>query len=152
MSGREAETDGVDPLDAAVGVVDRFVSAGGIVFRRDPDGTPFLEPTLELAMIDRVEDGAFDVTLLPISGKDSFAWQFVVRDKAANDLRLFRFPASDTGLFDLTGQTVCGTQGALFNSEIASRYLFELEIYNGTRDARRAMRDGRCIAVMAWYF
>ena len=73
---------------------------------RDPDGTPFLEPTLELAMIDRVEDGAFDVTLLPISGKDSFAWQFVVRDKAANDLRLFRFPASDTGLFDLTGQTV----------------------------------------------
>lgn len=73
---------------------------------RDPDGKPFLEPTLELAMIDRVEDGAFDVALLPISGKDSFAWQFIVRDKAANDLRLFRFPANEAGLFDLTGKAV----------------------------------------------
>jgi polar amino acid transport system substrate-binding protein len=46
---------------------------------------------------------------------------------------------------DLTGQTICATQGALFNTEIARRYLFELSVYNGTRDARRAMRDGRCI-------
>lgn len=72
----------------------------------DPDGKPFLEPTLELAMIDAVEDGAFDVMLLPISSKDSFAWQFLTRDKAANEIRLFNFPASEAGLFDLTGKKV----------------------------------------------
>ena len=72
----------------------------------DPDGKPFLEPTLELAMIDGVEDGAFSVLLLPISGKDSFAWQFLTRDKATNEIRLFNFPANDVGLFDLTGKKV----------------------------------------------
>lgn len=72
----------------------------------DPEGKPFLEPSLELAMIDGVADGAFDVALLPISGKDSFAWQFLTLDKSANLIRLYNFPADANGLFDLSRKTI----------------------------------------------
>ncbi|HOW74664.1 MAG TPA: transporter substrate-binding domain-containing protein [Candidatus Competibacteraceae bacterium] len=47
---------------------------------------------------------------------------------------------------DLRGRKVCATQGAYFNREMAERYLLDLQIFNGIRDARLALRDGRCIA------
>ncbi len=47
---------------------------------------------------------------------------------------------------DLRGRKVCATQGAYFNREMAQRYLLDLQIFSGTRDARLALRDGRCIA------
>lgn len=50
---------------------------------------------------------------------------------------------------DLRGQRVCATQGALFNRPMAQRYLLDLQIFNGTRDAKMALRDGRC---MAWLY
>ncbi len=46
---------------------------------------------------------------------------------------------------DLNGKPVCATQGALFNAAMASRYLMNLKIYNGTRDAKLALKDGRCV-------
>ncbi len=46
---------------------------------------------------------------------------------------------------DLTGQPVCATQGALFNAEIASRYLVDLQTFGSNRDARVALRSGRCV-------
>jgi polar amino acid transport system substrate-binding protein len=45
---------------------------------------------------------------------------------------------------DLQGQTVCSTQGAYFNRAMSQRYLFDLQLYNGVRDAMLALRDGRC--------
>lgn len=51
-------------------------------------------------------------------------------------------PANDWA--DLRGQTVCATQGALFNRPMAQRYLLDLQLFNGTRDAKLALRDGRC--------
>ena len=47
---------------------------------------------------------------------------------------------------DLRGQKVCATQGAYFNRAMAERFLLDLQIFNGTRDAQLALRDGRCIA------
>lgn len=45
---------------------------------------------------------------------------------------------------DLLGLKVCATQGALFNKAMAQRYLLDLQLFNGTRDAKLALRDGRC--------
>lgn len=45
----------------------------------------------------------------------------------------------------LRGQTVCSTQGAYFNRPMARRYLLHLQVYNGTRDAKLALRQDRCI-------
>ncbi|MGD9509502.1 MAG: transporter substrate-binding domain-containing protein [Geminicoccaceae bacterium] len=49
------------------------------------------------------------------------------------------------GWSDLAGKPVCATQGALFNAEIASRYLLDLQTFGSNRDARLALRSGRCI-------
>ncbi len=46
---------------------------------------------------------------------------------------------------DLRGQRICATQGALFNRPMAQRYLLDLQLFNGTRDAKLALRDGRCV-------
>lgn len=46
---------------------------------------------------------------------------------------------------DLAGQPLCATQGALFNAEIASRHLMALQTFTNNRDARIALRSGRCV-------
>jgi len=47
---------------------------------------------------------------------------------------------------DLRGKKVCATQGAYFNRPMTERFLLDLQIFNGTRDTRLALRDGRCVA------
>jgi polar amino acid transport system substrate-binding protein len=47
---------------------------------------------------------------------------------------------------DLRGQKVCATQGSLYNRNIAQRQLLELQVFNGARDAKLALKDGRCVA------
>lgn len=46
---------------------------------------------------------------------------------------------------DARGQRICATQGALFNRAMSERYLLDLQLFNGTRDSKLALRDGRCI-------
>lgn len=46
---------------------------------------------------------------------------------------------------DLRGKKVCATQGSYFNRAMAQRFLLDLQVFNGTRDATMALRDGRCI-------
>lgn len=50
---------------------------------------------------------------------------------------------------DVRGATVCATQGSYFNHEMAKRYVLDLQIYANGRDAKLAVRDGRCIG---WLF
>ncbi|WP_323117762.1 transporter substrate-binding domain-containing protein [Burkholderia alba] len=50
---------------------------------------------------------------------------------------------------DIRGKTVCATQASYFNRPMATRYLLTLEIYGSGRDAKLAVRDGRCIG---WLF
>lgn len=47
---------------------------------------------------------------------------------------------------DLRGRSVCATQGAYYNREMQQRYLLDLHVFNGIRDSRLALRDGRCVA------
>ncbi len=51
-----------------------------------------------------------------------------------------------SGWADLRGQKVCATQGSYFNRPMAQRFLLDLQVFNGTRDTKLALRDGRCIA------
>jgi polar amino acid transport system substrate-binding protein len=49
---------------------------------------------------------------------------------------------------DTRGQVVCATQGSYFNRAMQQRYLFNLQIYNNARDAKLAVKDGRCIGYL----
>jgi polar amino acid transport system substrate-binding protein len=46
---------------------------------------------------------------------------------------------------DLRGRRLCATLGALFNPEIAQRHLLAMQTFKDNRDAKMALRDGRCI-------
>jgi len=67
-----------------------------------PDGTPFIEPTIELAMIGDVEGGRFDVQILPNQLSTTSRWQFFAVNARTHTLDLYSFPMSEDGLFDLT--------------------------------------------------
>jgi len=46
---------------------------------------------------------------------------------------------------ELRGQNVCATQGAYFNRQLAERYLVDLQLFGNNRDAKLAVRAGRCV-------
>jgi polar amino acid transport system substrate-binding protein len=46
---------------------------------------------------------------------------------------------------ELRGQKVCATQGAYFNRQLAERYLVDLQLFGNNRDAKLAVRAGRCV-------
>lgn len=48
----------------------------------------------------------------------------------------------------MRGQKICATQGAYFNRPMSQRYLLDLVVYKGTRDALLALKDGRCIGFL----
>jgi len=72
----------------------------------DPEGKPFLEPTIELSMVTDMTGGQFDVSLLPIMNSDRFCWQFIALNNATKKIDLYTIPADGNNLFDLTGKTV----------------------------------------------
>jgi polar amino acid transport system substrate-binding protein len=43
---------------------------------------------------------------------------------------------------------VCATQGSYFNRTVQERYLLQLQLYNSARDAKLAVKDGRCIGYL----
>ena len=68
-----------------------------------PDGTPFIEPTIELEMVRGVDKGRFDVLLLPNEAGSAMRWQIFAVNSTTGRLDLFSFPMDESGLFDLTG-------------------------------------------------
>src|SRR5699024_1289705 len=53
------------------------------------------------------------------------------------------FPFGSWG--ELRGRTICLTEGAYFNRELSRRFLIDPLVFSGTRDARMALQDGRCV-------
>ena len=49
---------------------------------------------------------------------------------------------------EIRGQKVCVTQGSYFNRPMSQRYLLDLVTFNNARDARLAVRDGRCVGFL----
>lgn len=70
----------------------------------DPDKQPFLEPTLELFMMQAGEHAAFDVELLP-SASGGLSCQFFVVDASARRVNLYNFPIDGNGDLLFTGKS-----------------------------------------------
>jgi polar amino acid transport system substrate-binding protein len=45
----------------------------------------------------------------------------------------------------LRGHTLCAVQGAVWNRPLVPRLLLDIEAFKGTRDAKLALQDGRCV-------
>jgi hypothetical protein len=72
---------------------------------RNMEGEPFIEPTMELSMIQNLEDGRFSVLLLPGRLPSEWRWQiFVTNPKGEIDS--FSIRRSEDGLFDVKEKEV----------------------------------------------
>lgn len=49
---------------------------------------------------------------------------------------------------DIRGKKVCATQGSYYNRTMQQRYLLDLQIYNSARDAKLAVKEGRCVGYL----
>jgi len=97
--------------------------------------------------LQRLEEGSVDVVIATLgdTAERRRIATLIEPHYYASGVTLFVRPDSPVREWsDLRGQTVCATQGAYFNREMARRYLLDLQIYNLPRDARLAVRDGRC--------
>jgi large repetitive protein len=72
----------------------------------DAAGDHFVEPTLELSMIEGVGDGGFAIVLVPAQVDDRPRWQIFGHDKKTGRITMFSFGRDENGLFDVSGKKV----------------------------------------------
>ncbi|WDE02958.1 laminin G domain-containing protein [Thalassomonas viridans] len=72
---------------------------------RDLNGEFFYEPTHELAFVDDLYNGQFDVTLVPTSTGSQSRWSIMALEHKRKLLRYFSLPTANDGLFDTKGKT-----------------------------------------------
>lgn len=77
---------------------------------RDPGGDYFVEPTLELSMVENIGDGGFSVLLVPAQASDRPRWQVFSHDTRAGCISMFSFARDESGLFDVIGKDVDPTR------------------------------------------
>lgn len=98
--------------------------------------------------LTRVEEGAVDVVIATMNdtGERRKLATLIEPNYYASGVNVMVPPNSSVDDWsDLRGQTVCATQGASFNKPMAERYLLTLQTYNGTRDPKQALANGRCL-------
>ncbi len=71
-----------------------------------PEGNPFIEPTIELGMINNFSLGRFTTVLTPNSTSGTACWHFFIVNDSTNKIDQFSFPMDEHGLFDLTRKTL----------------------------------------------
>ncbi|MFZ9407676.1 MAG: ABC transporter permease subunit, partial [Burkholderiaceae bacterium] len=101
--------------------------------------------------LQRLEDGSVDLVIATLGDTEERRRiaTLIEPNYYASGVTLFVRPDSPVQDWsDLRGKTVCATQGAYFNREMARRYLLDLQIYAVPRDARLAVRDGRCMGYL----
>lgn len=72
---------------------------------QDMEGKYFIEPTIELTMIDDLSDGWFKVLILPTELKNQSRWQIFAYSTANSKIINNSIRRSENGLFDLTKTT-----------------------------------------------
>lgn len=77
---------------------------------KNPGGDYFVEPTLELSMVENLDDGGFSILLVPAQVDDRPRWQIFSHDAKAGCIAMFSFGRDETGLFDVAGKTVDPTR------------------------------------------
>ncbi|MDG4596831.1 MAG: transporter substrate-binding domain-containing protein [Candidatus Contendobacter sp.] len=99
--------------------------------------------------LQKLEEGAIDVVIATL-GDTSQRRQIatlVEPNYYASGVAVVASPNAHLSSWaDLRGRKVCATQGAYFNRPMAQRFLLDLQVFNGTRDTKMALRDGRCVA------
>jgi len=110
-----------------------------------------LVPVTSANRLQRLEEGTIDLVLATMgdTAERRRVALAVEPNYYASGVTLMTRP--ETRLQDwqeVRGQTVCATQGSYFNRPMAQRYLLNLLTFNNARDAKLALRDGRCIGYM----
>ena len=67
---------------------------------RDADNFPFYEPTKELTLIKNLQNGWFDVVLVPTNDHDVHRWHFFICESKTNQIEIISIKSSSEGLFD----------------------------------------------------
>lgn len=101
--------------------------------------------------LQKLQEGAIDM-VLATTGDSSERRKIATMVEPhyyASGVTLFMPPGENAKVWaDTRGKKVCATQGAYFNRTMQERYLLDLQIYNNARDAKMAVRDGRCIGFL----
>jgi len=165
-----AAAEDLDPLDVirhrgsiAIGVKGDYPLFGQL----GPDGRPEgmevdlardlarrlgVEPRLVVVTsanrLQRLEDGTVDLVIATLGDTEQRRdiATLIEPNYYASGVNIMVPP--DSRLHDwaeLRGQKVCATQGAYFNRQLAERYLVDLQLFGNNRDAKLAVRAGRCV-------
>lgn len=101
--------------------------------------------------LQKLQEGVVDMVLATM-GDTAERRQIatvVEPDYYSSGVTLFMPPQAGAKTWaDTRAQKVCATQGSYFNRAMQQRHLYELLIYNSARDAKMAVKDGRCIGYL----
>lgn len=101
--------------------------------------------------LQKLEEGAVDVVIATLgdTAERRRVATLIEPNYYASGVTLFTRPeVRVTEWTDLRGQTVCAVQGSYFNRPMAQRHLLNLLMFTNARDARLAVRDGRCMGLL----
>ncbi len=110
-----------------------------------------LVPVTSSNRLQRLEEGVVDVIIATMgdTGERRRIASLVEPSYYASGVTLMVRPETRLKEWqDVRGQKICAAQGAYFNRPMAQRYLLELVMFANSRDAKLALRDGRCIGYM----
>lgn len=101
--------------------------------------------------LQKLQEGVIDL-VIATTGDTSERRQIVTMIEPnyyASGVTLFMPPAASIKDWaDTRGHLVCATQGSYYNRIMQQRYLMDLQMYNNARDAKLAVKDGRCIGYL----
>jgi polar amino acid transport system substrate-binding protein len=98
--------------------------------------------------LQRLEDGTIDLAIATLGDTEQRRSIVTMLEPNyyASGVNLMVPPGSTVHDWaELRGKPVCATQGAYFNRLIAERYLVDLQLFGNNRDAKLAVRAGRCV-------
>ncbi|MFO1370923.1 MAG: transporter substrate-binding domain-containing protein [Candidatus Competibacteraceae bacterium] len=98
--------------------------------------------------LQKLEEGAIDVVIATLGDTPQRRQVAILIEPSyyASGVTVLAPPNTHLSSWaDLRGKKVCATQGSYFNRAMAQRYLLDLQVFNGTRDTKLALRDGRCV-------
>jgi polar amino acid transport system substrate-binding protein len=101
--------------------------------------------------LQKLQEGVVDIVLATTS--DTAERRQIVTmiepDYYASGVTLLMPPNENiTSWAEIRSKTVCASQGSYYNRTMEKRYLLELQTYINARDAKLALKDGRCIGYL----
>ncbi len=110
-----------------------------------------LVPVTGTSRLQKLEEGAVDIVIATMgdtADRRRIAAAVEPNYYASGVTLMLRPETRVKDWQEVRGQTVCATQGSYFNRAMSQRYLLNLLTFNNGRDAKLALRDGRCIGYM----